>query len=90
MAGGIPPHFTNSVGSSPAFDAAAVTPSDTVDLPDAARALFIGGAGDITIDTLVSGETLTFKGISGGAILPVAARRVRATGTNATFIIALF
>lgn len=90
MAGGIPQHFTTAAGSSPAFDGEAVTPSDTIDLPDAARALFIGGAGDVTLDTLVSGRTLTFKGISGGAILPVAARRVRATGTNATFIIALF
>jgi hypothetical protein len=90
MAGGIPNHFTTAAGSSPAFDGAPVAPSDTVDLPDAARALFIGGAGNVTVDTLVSGQTLTFRSLSGGSILPVACRRVRSTDTTATYIIALF
>jgi hypothetical protein len=88
--GGIPQHFTTAAGSSPAFDAAAVTPSDTVDLPDAARALYIGADGDVTVDTLLSGDTVTFAACKAGTILPVACRRVRNTDTTASLIVALF
>lgn len=84
-----PEHFSQGPWSSPAFDGEAVTPSDTDDLPDVARALFVGGSGNVTLDTL-QGTTLTFRGLNGGAILPVGAKRVRATGTTATYIIALF
>lgn len=88
--GGIPQHFTQAAGSSPAFDGDTITPSDTVDLPDAARAIYVGGDGDVTLQTLVSGTLLTFSGLKAGTILPVAARRVMATDTTASLLIALF
>lgn len=68
---------------------AVVTPDDANDLPmRAARGLYVGGAGDLTVDLLETGENLLFAGFPGG-FFGVAVRRVYATGTTATDIIAL-
>lgn len=75
--------------SGPADDCAAVTPSDSTDLPTIARALYVGGGGDLVITTKV-GSTVTFADVPAGSLLPVRARRVRATGTGATNIVALW
>lgn len=76
--------------ATPAKHAAAVTPSDTTDLTTAARSLYIGGAGNVTLDT-VGGETsVLFAGLTAGSVLPVRAQRVRATGTTATNLVALW
>lgn len=74
---------------SPAFDAAAVTPNDSVDLTVAARALYIGGAGNVELTT-TGGTTLVFTGVPAGSILPVRTVRVLAGDTTATSIVALF
>lgn len=66
----------------------AVTPSDTVNFTDPARALYIGGAGTAVVIT-EAGETVTFAGLLAGSILPVQARRVNATSTTATSIVGL-
>jgi len=71
-----------------AQNAFAVTPSDSVDLPAPARALYIGGSGNIKINDSGNGA-VTFVGVAAGSILPVMARRVYATGTTATNIVAL-
>jgi hypothetical protein len=79
----------SSALDSPAHRAAAVTPSDSTDLATAARALYIGGAGDVALVT-VGGDTVTFSALPAGAILPVRVARVRSTNTTATNIIALW
>lgn len=81
------PSFTAS-NSSPAEDAAPITPSDSTDLAVGARALYVGGTGDITGITR-GGATVTFKNVAVG-IFPVSFRRILATGTTATFIIGLY
>ena len=53
---------------SPSGDAAAVVPSDTVDFPNAPRRLWIGGAGNVTINTL-AGNSVTYTGVPAGAYL---------------------
>ena len=73
----------------PAWDAADVTPSDSADLPRPARSLYVGGAGDVSVITR-GGSTVTFTAVPAGMVLPVQVRRVRATGTTATSIDALF
>lgn len=73
----------------PAENAFAVTPNDSTDLTHAARALFVGGAGDIKVDT-VGGDTVTFTGVTAGSIFPVRVSRVYATGTTATNIVAIY
>ena len=74
---------------SPADDAAAVTPSNTVDLATVARSLYVGGAGNVSLVT-ARGTTVTFTAVPAGSILPVRCRRVRVTGTTATAIVALW
>lgn len=68
---------------------AAVTPSDGTDLPGGApKALWVNGAGDISM-TGDDGVALTFAVLAG---MPIDLRpaRVRATGTTATGIKALY
>lgn len=74
--------------SSPATDGVAVTPSDSTVLTTT-RALFVGGAGDLAVE-MASGNALTFAGVTAGSILPVRVTRIKATGTTATNIVALW
>lgn len=73
--------------SDPISNAASVTPSDTADLATQARALWVGGSGDVKVDT-AGGDTVTFSGVSG--LLPVRVARVYSTGTTGTNIMALW
>lgn len=74
--------------ASPAFNAQAVTPSDSVSLATAARALYIGVTGDVTLIT-ANGQTVLFVAVPVG-ILPVVTTRVKSTGTTAQSIVALW
>lgn len=71
----------------PALDILPVTPSNTVDLPRVAIALYVTGAGNVVIDT-VTGTSRTVN-LAANSFLPVGVRRVHATGTTATGIHAL-
>ena len=79
----------NTRGTLPGEGAAAVTPNDSTDLTTIARALYVGGAGDVKIDA-ADGSTVTFVGVQAGSIIPVRAARVYATGTDATNIVAIY
>lgn len=71
-----------------AENAAAVVTSDvTVIAPTIA--LFVGGAGTLTV-VMVGGQTVTFTGVIAGSVLPVRVTAVKATGTTATNITALW
>lgn len=70
----------------PATRAATVVPSDTADLSHISSALYVGVKGDVKLVTH-SFETVTFVAVSG--ILPVRVRRVFASGTTASAILAL-
>jgi hypothetical protein len=59
------------------------------DNPSNGCVLFAGGAGDIELIT-VDDDTVLFKGIVAGQFLPVQVKRVKATNTTATFIVALW
>jgi hypothetical protein len=63
-----------------------VTPSDSTELT--ARALWVGGAGSLTA-VLPGNDTVTFKGIAAGTLLPIPAVKVKAD-TSATLIVALW
>jgi len=75
--------------------AAAVTPSNTVNIPaitggsNNGCVLYVGGYGDIRVLT-VGGDDVTFVGVNGGTFIPVQVLRVFATGTTAIDIIALW
>lgn len=72
----------------PAVHAAAVVPSDTVDLAAPTRSLYIGATGTLTVK-MYGGETVTFAAVPVG-IFPIQVTRVLTTGTSATTIIALW
>lgn len=70
--------------------AAAVTPNDSADLPGGpCKGLYIGVAGNVTVDMDNGGSSILFTAAPVG-VLPIVARRVRATGTAATGIVALY
>lgn len=68
----------------PAWDIAPITPNDSADLDTPAAALFVETGGAVSFVAL-SGTTRTVN-LGDGAILPVGATRVLATGTDATGI----
>lgn len=72
----------------PARRLAAVTPNDSTDLPDVAKALWVSVAGTVNVvgvaDTANTGTAL--GSLSVGTVIPIRVRRVRATGTTATLI----
>lgn len=71
-------------------DAAAVTPDNATDLPDGpCKGLWVGGAGALVVDTL-DGTTVTITAVPAGTHLPLSVKRVRATGTVASAILALY
>lgn len=73
----------------PAREGFAITPNDGADLSANTRALWVGGAGNIVVDFVGSGSSITIAGVPAGTLLPFEVKRVRATGTTATNIVGL-
>ena len=75
--------------------AAAVTPSDTENIPSIngginnGSILYVGEAGDIKVLT-TGGDEVTFVGVNPGTFMPVQVLRVFSTGTTADSIVALW
>lgn len=70
----------------PATRATPVVPNDGQDLGHICSALYVGTIGDVRLVTF-GFETVTFVAASG--IIPIRARRVLASGTTASGILAL-
>ena len=83
------PNLPSGNASSPAQLAFAVTPSNTVDLAQVTRGIYVGVSGDLKVD-MVAGGTVTFVDLAAGMIHPIAAKRIYQTGTDATNIIGLY
>lgn len=81
---------TNYSPTFPMFpgDAAAVTPSDSVNLDDIS-VIYCGSGGTIKVTT-AQGSDVTFANLAAGSILPLQVRRVWSTGTTATGLIRIF
>ena len=75
--------------SGPAGALGAVTPNDGTDLPAVAKALWIGGAGNVSIIAENDTAPVTLNSVAAGTMITVRVKRVRATGTTATNIVAL-
>lgn len=71
-----------------AFDAYAGK-NDGVDLSISTRALYTGSGGDIKVTT-VGGDTVTFKSVPAGTLLPVRVARLWSTGTTVTDCLGLY
>lgn len=72
----------------PCDNAEAAALSDTVDLSNSSRALYVGVAGDVKVDMVTSG-TVTFKDLAVGWH-PIRCERIYSTGTAATDIIVVW
>lgn len=70
-------------------NAVAITTSDTTDLTNVTRAIYVGGAGAVAIIDM-NGNTTTFSAVPVGTVLPVRATRVKTTNTTATLLVALW
>lgn len=75
--------------SDPASHHYAVTPSDGSDLSPRPRAVYVGGAGDVSM-TDAGGAAVTWAGVPAGTTIPFRAVRIRSTGTTATNIVAIY
>ncbi|HEY0086425.1 MAG TPA: hypothetical protein VGB65_11000 [Allosphingosinicella sp.] len=79
----------DAVGS-PATRAVAVVAHDANALADIPKALFVGAGGHLVLRGVGGGADVTFKNVPDGSVLPVRAQFVRATGTTAADIVALY
>ena len=82
-------HLADHV-SAPATRAVAVTPHDANALADIPKALFVGTGGTIVARGANGTGDATWKNVPSGSLLPFRAQYVRATGTTATDILALY
>ncbi len=73
----------------PCAYAAAVTPSDTVELGFVTRAIYVGVAGDVTVVMGTKGAAVLLKAMPVG-LYNMRVRQIKATGTAATNIVALW
>ena len=81
------PSYRTADATVSAYDAKAVTPSDSTDLRPT-RALYVGGEGDIQVE-MALGSVVTFSAVPVG-ILPIQVVKVYSTSTTATNILALY
>lgn len=80
-----------AVLSNPYQKAAAVTPADGSDLPGGVcRAVYIGGAGNLSVILGDDSSPVTLTGLLVGTVYPICAKRIRSTSTTATNIVALY
>ncbi|KQX42489.1 hypothetical protein ASD04_00505 [Devosia sp. Root436] len=78
-------HATSIQG--PATHGFAIVPSDASDLVEVTRAIYVGGAGDVTA-RLLSGADVTFTAVPAGSVLPIRAIRI-GTASTATNLVGL-
>jgi hypothetical protein len=85
-------NFSNSTDAlhAPAARAVAVTPDDANPLTDIPKALYVGTGGDIAARGLRDTADQLWKAVPAGTVLPFRARYIRATGTTAADILALY
>lgn len=69
--------------------AAAITPSDTVTYGTPIWRIYVGGTGDVKVDTL-SGTGIIYKAVPVGSYIYPNATRVYSTGTSATNLVGEF
>jgi hypothetical protein len=74
----------------PATRGVALVPHDVNALADIPKALFVGVGGDLVCRGVNDTADVTFRNVGAGSVLPYRARIVRATGTTAASIVALY
>ena len=78
--------------NAPSRRVVALAPSDTADLADTPKGIYVGSGGDVAlvaVDAPAGAAATVFRNLPSGSLLPVRARRVLATGTTAADMLAL-
>ncbi|MCK5292788.1 MAG: hypothetical protein KAR39_12335 [Thermoplasmata archaeon] len=81
-------HYSEGL-ESPASNAMAIIPSDTIDLEQTTRGLYVGSSGNVKV-TMAGGQTILFGGLLAGMIYPLRVTRVYLTDTEATGIVGVY
>jgi len=76
--------------SSPAIQAAPLTKSDANVIDPPTKAIYVGGAGDVTVLMADDSTPVTFAGVQAGTLLPIRIQKLMSTGTAATSVLALY
>jgi hypothetical protein len=76
--------------TAPATRAAVVVPHDSNAIADTPKGLYVGGAGDIAMRGATGTTDQLWKAVPAGTVLPFRPSHIRATGTTATAILALY
>jgi type 1 fimbria pilin len=84
------PYGNPSALAAPATKALAVTPHDSNALTEVPKALYVGTGGNITMRGVNGAADQLWKNVPAGTILPFRAQYIRATGTTAADILALY
>lgn len=71
----------------PAGHGFVIAPHDSNELAELTRALYVGGAGRVSV-VLQSGAAIDFESVPAGAVLPIRVRMVKTT-TTATALLGL-
>jgi hypothetical protein len=74
----------------PATHAVAIRPDDQTALADIPKGLFVGTGGTITMRGVRGTGDQVWKNVPSGAVLPFRVQYVRATGTTAADLLALY
>lgn len=84
--------FSNAADqvSAPATRAVAVAPHDSNPLSDIPKALYVGTGGDITMRGVNGNADQVWKSVASGTVLPFRAQYIRASGTSAADLLALY
>lgn len=88
----MPDPFATYAGfiSLPADNAAPLIPSDTDAIAQTPKAIYVGTAGHIVMRGVNAASDVTFKNVPAGSILRFRPGFVRATGTTAADLLALY
>lgn len=81
--------FVSSV-SDPARSAGAVTPNDSTDLTNLPKAIYVGTGGSLVVRLADDSTNVTLSNVADGSLLPLRVKRVIATGTTASGIVAFY
>jgi hypothetical protein len=76
--------------SAPATRAQVIMPDDATPLSSVPKALYIGNGGDIAMRGAGDTADSVWRNVPSGAVLPFRALYVRATGTTADAMLALY
>ena len=81
--------FHSADQAAPAFEWRSITPSDTVNLPAGCRGIYVGGAGNV-VAVGKDDQALAFTAVPVGTFMPIGPKRINATSTTATLMLALY